>query len=501
MLADAIKNLSKHSLVYACSSYLTKIIGFFLIPFYTHYLPPVPYGKVELFDFSITVIGQLLGINICNAMVRYYLAADDPRERHRVVSTTLIFSSLSSLVAIGMLSLFSRNFSEIFFKTEDRFGLVVIIFLNLFMTMVTHQCFSYIQANRLSGWFLAISVGKLILEVGLRVFFIANLGWGIKGVFLGSLAGGTPFAVVLLAVILWKNRLIFSFETLKKLLLFTLPLIFSGVGMAFLHGVDRFLVFFLSGGEETGIYSAAYKFGYLANALVVSPFLLIWFPYILSIREDKYIRLICSRIQTYFTLLVGYSSLVIAVFAKEVIQIMTESKFHEAYRAVPFVLVGYLFWAMFQIAQAVFFIRGKTNYHAWVTGLSVAVNFGLNFLFIPAFGFVGAAVVTAITFAFLFGITYYYANKLLPIPYEGKRLTMIILAGLFIYGASWLVPEMGLIPLILIKGILLCLYPLILFFIGFALPEERERLVFLLGMILGGPKKWRKLFVLKTWFK
>ena len=58
-IASEIATAVKHSIVYGLGGILTKALGFFLLPLYTHYLTPRDYGMFELLDLTMSLLGDV----------------------------------------------------------------------------------------------------------------------------------------------------------------------------------------------------------------------------------------------------------------------------------------------------------------------------------------------------------------------------------------------------------------------------------------------------------
>ena len=71
MLSE-LKKLSKHTIIYGTGTFLTKAIGFFLIPLYTHYLTPKDYGVLTFLDLTEYIISYFLILGLAQAILRYY---------------------------------------------------------------------------------------------------------------------------------------------------------------------------------------------------------------------------------------------------------------------------------------------------------------------------------------------------------------------------------------------------------------------------------------------
>lgn len=118
----------------------------------------------------------------------------------------------------------------------------------------------------------------------------------------------------------------------------------------------------------------------------------------------------------------------------------------------------------------------KKSYHlSGVTLISAVVNIGLNFLFVPYWGILGAAFATMICYIVWNFLRAYYAAKFYDLHFDVRRLLHITVVGFGLYGLSLLTVNSGSLALnISIKFLLLLCYPLILFLTGFFHKSEKN---------------------------
>ena len=95
---------------------------------------------------------------------------------------------------------------------------------------------------------------------------------------------------------------------------------------------------------------------------------------------------------------------------------------------------------------------------AVVTIFTVGLNIGLNFLLIPYWGIMAAAVNTLIAYIILVILTTMVSNKHYRIPYEYLRISKLFLPAIFLL-------QMNLLINIFVKLLLIILYPLCLYLI------------------------------------
>ena len=105
-----------------------------------------------------------------------------------------------------------------------------------------------------------------------------------------------------------------------------------------------------------------------------------------------------------------------------------------------------------------------------MTGVGAAVNVGLNFWLVPAYGMVGASVSTLAAYVALFiGMTL-YAQSVYHVDYQWRRVVTAVGAAVALDVAAR-VAGLSLLPSLLLVAV----YPLALALLGFYLPAERAR--------------------------
>ncbi len=440
MFRQAVRRLSQHTFAYAAAEQLSRLAGFLLIPLYTGYLTEADYGTRELLAITVAVLVQVAGINVTTAMHRTYFEDDDPARRRKVVSTTYAtVAGISGLLALGLvfatplvLPLFPSDYAGL----ERLWLLVLGIF---FFQMVREVQNKFLQAEQRSILFGGLSITKLVVEISLQIYFLVFLGWGIEGLFLAVLASEAVFCLVLAAITLPRVGLGFSPAIFATLATFTLPLIPSGVFQFCLHSSDRYLLGWLTDTESVGIYGLAYKLGYVPNYLIVGPFLLIWYPFLFSLGDERKQSLICGKLIPYFMLIMTGVVLALSMFSHEIVELMARRPgYHAAWTAIPVVSVGYWFWSLFHLAQTGFYVKKITRPLPWITGAAVLVNLFANLMLIPIFGFMGAAASTVLTFGILAVITRLKAEEVFPIDVSWRKVALPGLAAIALFAGSML---------------------------------------------------------------
>jgi O-antigen/teichoic acid export membrane protein len=89
------KQFLRDSIFYVSVSVANALAGFLMLPVYTRTLSPSEYGTVELLGVIISIAQIIFGLEIGQALVRFYPDSPDEDSRRQIFSTSL------NLVLVG----------------------------------------------------------------------------------------------------------------------------------------------------------------------------------------------------------------------------------------------------------------------------------------------------------------------------------------------------------------------------------------------------------------
>jgi len=186
---------------------------------------------------------------------------------------------------------------------------------------------------------------------------------------------------------------------------------------------------------------------------------------------------------TYFVFVLFWAGLGLSFFGKELIKLLAlNPDYWVAYQVVPYIILAYIFSGARYVVSLGLNFKRKTKYIAYTTIGVAILNIGLNFLLIPKYKMMGAAVATIISFAALYFTTYFIANRFYKIPYENLKLLKMLILAIVLFFLSTLLANLQILPRILIKIVILISFPFILYLMNFY--EEIE--------ILSLKQSWHK---------
>lgn len=433
---DELKKLLKHFSIYGLGNILSKVVGFLLIPFYTHYLHPADYGRLELLDLSISFMGLVLGAFATAPLIRFYYHFEEERKKRRVFSTALLSAAIAALPLTLAGIHFARPLSVLLLRSPSYPLYIDVVALSFFLTSVGTVAWEYLIARQRATLIVSLRSALLVLALSLNIYFVAFARLGVLGVLFSSLLSSLAGLCIIVPLTLREVGIGFDFGILKNCGAFGFPLIFSSLGAFALNFSDRFFLQYYSTTAVVGTYALGYKFGFMVSFLIIQPFVLIWASeiYLIDKRPDG--KAVFSRIANYFCLALVIAALPLAVFSRELIALVAAPAFQAASTVIPVVALAYVFYGMSSYLTAGMYIAKKTPYIGAIGILGGAVDIVLNFVLIPRFAAMGAAWATLVSCAVMAGLSYVFSQRVYPVPFRLGKLAVPMLLGTATYLVS-----------------------------------------------------------------
>lgn len=487
---NVLKSVSKHTIIYGIGDMLGKGLSLILLPLYLRYLNPEEYGTLDLLDMTTYIVSILLAVGISQAVMRFYFEYQEKECRDRVVSVAMLSLWGISLTALPILWLNADFFSNLVFDSPDYKHYFVIIFSSMVVGLINEVPRSLMRIKQQSITYITVSIIRMSIAFTLNILFVVKFEMGIKGVLFGNLISQLVIGAIMSIWVLRQIKLSWSFKLLKSLVSYSFPLAWTWIAMFVLNYGDRFLLQKLAGLYEVGLYSLAYKFGMLANMLILYPFMQTWFPKQFEIANEPDSNKTYAQVFTYFTFVMIFCSLGIMILAHDTVRIIGAEDYHDATPFVPVILLAYLAYGIYNFVQFGIHYKKKTKYLGLSTLLVAVINVCLNLLLIPKLKIWGATIATGVSFVLLPIIIFPISQRLYHIPYQYVRLLkLLIVAGLLYYLTSLI--HLGTpIADLLVKLPIALSYPLALYLTGFYTDQEKNKVVEITRQLVRLITKW-----------
>ena len=427
-----IKSLFKDIIKYIPSKIIPAIVAFISIPIITRLFSPADYGDYILVLSTFTILTTLVGW-ISMSIIRFYPLYKKNKKIDIFYGTVLkcLFVSISGIsILVLIILLASKNHISQNIYNLMWVGLGGFILLSIFQTLL-----NLLRAKRLVGWYSVFSswqsIGVYIIGLGL----ILGLNFGI-----GGLLWGVILSISIIIPWIWKKALgkfflfknKFSFHLSRKMAIYSLPLVMGNLAAWLLSLSDRYVLNFFKGSQEVGIYSASYMIGEKSIILLTSLFLLASRPIVIKIWENEgkaKTQQFLNNITRYFLIICLPATIGLCILSKPIINILVAHEYIEGYQILSFIVFGGFFLGLSQRFNTVLCLYKKTKYIMWSLLMGGLINLVLNFIFIPKYGYIAAAVTTLIGYIVMLLAMIYFSRKFFTWKFPFKTLTKCTLAS------------------------------------------------------------------------
>jgi O-antigen/teichoic acid export membrane protein len=431
-----LRQLGKDSLIYGFGGIIAKSLLFLLFPIYTRIFTPVDYGSIEMLTLFSNFISTIfsMGMHSAQSMYFYKVKEEGQAAQARIVSAILQWRLFwgSGIVLIATIT--APFFNAWFFGGQLNWKYFAIAFVGALFAQIMSQSAEVMRLLYRPWAYIGITLTQTIVSAGLTLTFVLLFNLGIFGFFLGG-------CVASFTVAFWgwfKIRAYWRFDRIHwdlwpQLLRFGAPLVPSSLAIYFMNTADRWFVQYYHGNEALGIFAVGAKFTMLAT-LAVTVFRQAWWPIAMdsmhSTDGPKTFRMIARM----YMGLACAGIIVLTLLSPWLVKWFTGPAFHDAWPVVGILAWQAVFYGFFLIAGAGIWKSEKNILNFPLMFGAAVLGLGLNWLFVPLYGSLGAALATAITYFVWAVASLMVSERLWLVHYEvNLMLLQIALANLFVF--------------------------------------------------------------------
>ena len=396
-----------------------QLFNLALIPIYMRYLPMDGYGALNIgyvfinFFVLIGTLGQNESLN------RFYTRLQSDENPQDVFGATFLLVSLGSIILTVLLVFLATPAAGLLFNDIRLAGLFRLILLVGIVEAWNLLFIVLLQIEKNSRLYAIALLCKHGLKLILSWLFLAQYHLGIQGAILALLIGGVSLLLIVLPFA--HRHLTFAFHKglFATLLRYGLPFIFTGFAMYLLFQIDQVMLKFLISLEAVAVYGMSYKLGSAVQYINTS-FSLAWFPHIFG-QKDADARATIIRVSRFYLALITMIGLLLTILTRFYLPLILPEHYILATQIIPWVLWGYIIYGLTDFISAGLLLRLKSGIFSLIAGAAAVFNIVLNYLFIPRFGIVSAAVVTFFSFVFLFVSALIVSKRFFPVSFPLKN--------------------------------------------------------------------------------
>lgn len=412
----------------------TKLITFLLVPLYTFFLTTIQYGITDMSLTVASLIAPIVTLSIGDAVTRYII--DDSTDKAHYISIGFWITLIGCLITFLLLPLLDL---PIFGGLGNYKFLYFVYFLSSSFNAYLVNVARGLNHVALITWSSIIS--SLISASGAGIL-IGLLGWKIEGYFVSLILGGVVSICIYLAIgKAWRYislpKISQDRELLKRLLLYSIPLMPNSIFWWIGTSVNRFFITTTLGIGASGLFAAASKIPNVMN-IVSTTF---WQAWSLSAFQEfkkestaKFYSTVFSVFRTFCFIIASILILLSPLMASFLLQ----KEFYEGWSIIPILVLAFLFNVFAGFYGTVFTASMQTKYLLTSTVVAGIVVVVLTWLLLPLMGLPGAAYAMVVSNFVMYIMRVFRANRIVRVSVNWPLMTLnFILTIIQMLVMSW----------------------------------------------------------------
>ena len=462
-----IKSLAKDTVIYGSCTILGRFLNWLLVPLYSILFLPEKYGIVSnLYSYTAVAL-VILNYGMETGFFRY--ANKEGQDPAKVYSTALVSVGFTSLLFIVLVSIFIGPVSDLLLYPDHQnyvWMLAVIVGIDAFANIP----FAYLRYKNRPIKFAAIKIGSIVVNIGLNLFLLlacpeiakskaswlinwfyepmGGVDFGIGWIFVSNIIS-TVFSLVCLLPYFATKISIFDGRLMKKMFLYSWPLLVLGVAGVLSQNMGQIIIPYLFEGQKieadkmVGIYSANIKIA-IIMVMFTNAFRYAYEPFIFTQGKKKgeNPEKIYSDSMKYF-IIFGLFIFLGVMFFLPIIRYFIAEEYWSGLQVVPIMMVAELLFGIFYNLSIWYKLTDRTRWGMYFSLTCFVIILGLNIWFVPTMGiingYVGSAWAAVIGYLVVMLLSYFIGQHYYPINYPLKKIGLYTaLAAILYVGGQWL---------------------------------------------------------------
>lgn len=328
-----LKNFTKDSLYYGIGDGLGRLTSILLLPILSRIFMPSDYGIIDLLTASYAFFFVVINLNVLSGFQKFFYQVSGKQKR--ILVTTVIATLLFFVLLVSvLLVIFSEKLSLIFFGKRDYACAIAILSSCLPFEMLYNSLLMLLRLQRKAILFSVMNITRIIFVTMATYICVVILTTGISGVFIAKIISLSTISIGLLIIQRHEFTTKFNFKAFKNVFFFSLPGHPSLIIKSIMDVLPRYILSYYSTLTAVGLFGVAFRISKTLD-MYINAFNRAWNPFAFlnaGKPDEKYLY---EKIFKLYSASLIFFGIILTLFAKEALIILTPAKYHSA-----FILVG-----------------------------------------------------------------------------------------------------------------------------------------------------------------
>ncbi|MDO3693862.1 oligosaccharide flippase family protein [Wenyingzhuangia sp. chi5] len=433
---STLKSFLKNTFIYGIAAVLPKAVNVFLVGLHTKTLENTSqYNEITEFYVWAAYFNVLLTFGMETTFFRFF---NSEKDKNNVLSTSFCAVAIVTFCLLTPLFIFSETIAS-FIDIKETLHFRTLVGVLLFDTLVVIP-FAYLRVKNKALNYAIFKVLNVSVFAFFNILFLwylpkkeinTSLNWyptSSKGgyVYLSNLlASGLTFLMVLPMFLKFKLKI--DFSLLKKMLKYGWPILIAGIAYITNENLDKLILPRFLNESIAGAYAGTYKLGVFMSLFIMA-FKLGAEPFFFNVSHKENARETYAIILKWFTVLGAFIVLTIVAYIDFFAHLLLKKpEYFETLAIVPIILLANLLLGIYNNLSVWYKNTNQTKYGMYFSILGGILTIIGLLIFVPLFGYMGAAWVTFFVYAMMMITSYLYGQKHYKTPYEVSKILSLFL--------------------------------------------------------------------------
>ncbi|MGQ1785512.1 MULTISPECIES: oligosaccharide flippase family protein [unclassified Saccharicrinis] len=466
------------SFFYSLGNFFGKFSGIILLPIYLLYLPVEVFGLFALFEALFQIFQVFSGLGVKLGFARWYWDKGNTPNQKSLFFTAFTFNVIVCVLFSILLYLGFDLVSRYYLKTPIGNYLVVLFIVGNLIKLLSEIPMLLLRAQHRAKKHSVVQLVQLISFVGFVYVFLAWFKMRLEGLFWATILSASFQFLILIPVIVRNIKLKLEVKIIKDILKYGFPVALGNMVNVLFNFTDKYFINLFSNLKNVGTFTIAHKISNIVNLLIVNAFMNAYMHSYFKGADKEEGEKFFTRSFTYFLMVISFCSLLLILFIEEALMLFNtqQTDYKDSIILVPILTIGLIFGGIRQMLTLPINKIKKTKIIGTLSVVAGMLNVILNILFIPRWHAIGAAYATGIVQIISSGVLVYYTLKLTQLHLEWKRILILFVSLSVSIIPLYVIHIENFMGALTFKISLLLLWPSIIYFSGFLLAAEKDRI-------------------------
>lgn len=496
-MENPIKRLLGQTAVYGLTVIVGRALNFLLVPLYVSvFADPKDYGVVSILYSWVAFLIVLLPLGMETAFFKFVSDSKDKKETI-FQNSFLTVAGFNTLILILAL-LFSSKIAG-WMLMPDHPEYIILLALIVCIDAISALPMAKLRSENQAKHFATIQFSSIMVNIFFNVVLLLfffnkdNPHQGILFILIANLLASLVKPIMVYKDIL-NVKLVYNGELVKKMLLYSLPLVIAGFAGIINETIDRILLHnilyevhanampptiengvkameYAEG--QVGIYSASYKLAMLVT-IFLQAYRYAAEPFFFSNAQNTDRNKLYVKVMNYLIAALCVVFLVVSLNLQIFKYFIPNEAYWKGLEVVPLLLLANVFLGIYFNQSIWYKLSGQTRFGAFIAIGGAFLTIGLNVLLIPKYGYMASAWATMIVYGAQMIASYLLGQKYYPIKYNIRKFGLYFgFALLLFFIAKMIAVEDGILQFI-VNNTLILVFVLLVYVMEKSQGKQKE---------------------------